>query len=143
MASIFFLLLCISYSYAYYDDETLTSLQTLDHWNTFRIIIPHNDEECFYVNIKQNDTIHVIYQVLKGGDYYITANIKGPSGDVVFTQRDTAIGWYEESRVAIAGVYELCFRNERYFTTKYLYIGVLAAHRLQILESAIKTIQEH
>lgn len=37
----------------------------------------------------------------------------------------------------------MCFKNERYFTTKIVYIGVLAAHADRLLESAVNTIKEN
>ncbi len=40
--------------------------------------------------------------------------------------------------LSFLGTYQICFKNERYFTTKIIYIGVLAAHVDRLLESAAK-----
>lgn len=38
------------------------------------------------------------------------------------------------------GTYQICFKNERYFTSKVLYIAVLATHMDRVLESAAQAI---
>ncbi|CAF4213129.1 unnamed protein product, partial [Adineta steineri] len=58
MVILFLLLILSSYTYAYVDESALATLQTLEHWNTFRIIIPHTADECFYLETKFHDTIH-------------------------------------------------------------------------------------
>lgn len=78
-------------------------LRSLDHWHTFRIFLSHTNDECFFVETKLNDTIHVIYQVVKGFDNYVRANIADPVGKLVFTQVAEPFGWYSEESTNIAG----------------------------------------
>lgn len=77
---------------------------SLDHWNTFRIVLLPTDDECFFLETKLNDTIHVIYQVVKGFDNYVRASIADPVGTVVFTQVAEPFGWYSEERNNIPGI---------------------------------------
>ena len=36
----------------------------------------------------------------------------------------------------------MCFRNEQYFATKYLYIAVLAVHKDRVYEASINSEKE-
>ena len=74
-----------------------------DHWNTFRIILSHTVDECFYVDAKSNDTMHVIYQVLKGGDSLVRVKISDPLGKAVFSQANSPFGWYDEENLKVEG----------------------------------------
>ena len=86
-----------------------SSLQLLlDHWNTFRIILPHTAEECFYLDAKLHDTIHVIYQVLKGGDSNIRAIITDPFGNATFADATSPFGWYDEESAKAPGKSDTC-----------------------------------
>ncbi|UJR30932.1 hypothetical protein I4U23_018444 [Adineta vaga] len=143
MNRLFLLLLFTSYIYAYVDDSALTTLQTLDHWNTFRIILPHTADECFYLEAKLHDTIHVVYQVLKGGDSNVRTIITDPLGNITFSSAMSPFGWYDEESAKVAGIYQLCFKNEQYFTTKTIYIGVLAVHKDLLVEANINTEKEN
>ncbi|CAF3468676.1 unnamed protein product [Rotaria sp. Silwood1] len=63
-----------------------------DHWNTFRIVLSHTLDECFYLETKLDDTIHVIYQVLRGGDSLIRVTVTNSLGRLAYTQANTAFG---------------------------------------------------
>ena len=82
----------------------MNDFASLDHWNTFRIVLSHTNDECFFVETKLNDTIHVIYQVVKGFHNYVRATIADPVGTVVFTQVDEPFGWYSEERNNLPGI---------------------------------------
>ncbi|CAF3656323.1 unnamed protein product [Adineta steineri] len=135
MVILFLLLILSSYTYAYVDESALATLQTLEHWNTFRIIIPHTADECFYLETKFHDTIHVIYQVLRGGDSNIRVVIQDPIGNITFFSPKQSFGWYDVEKSKIPGTYKICFTNEQYFTAKTVYIGVLAAHQDRLHEA--------
>ena len=50
-----------------------------------------------------DDTIHVIYQVLKGGDSHIRVFITDPVGNITFIKADSQFGWYDEERSKVPG----------------------------------------
>jgi hypothetical protein len=50
-----------------------------------------------------NDTVHVIYQVVKGGDFAIRATITDPDKNIVFSQEDAPFGWYDEEHANVSG----------------------------------------
>ncbi|CAF0940901.1 unnamed protein product [Rotaria sp. Silwood1] len=93
-----------------------------NHWNTFRIVLSHTLDECFYLETKLDDTIHVIYQVLRGGDSLIRVTVTNSLGRLAYTQANTAFGWYDEENSKVA--------------------GVLAIHKDRILEASINTANE-
>lgn len=43
---------------------------------------------------------------------------------------------------SILGTYRLCFTNDQYFTSKLIYIGVLAIHSERVSEAKLKTEEE-
>ncbi|CAF0852626.1 unnamed protein product [Adineta ricciae] len=161
MNKIFLLAVFVSSAYAYVEESALTSLQSLDHWNTFRIVISHTTDECFYLEAKLHDTIHVVYQVLKGGDSKIRAIIIDPVHNITYFNPKNEFGWYDEEAAKVAGkeyicrrishmfqpkclqgTYQICFKNEQYFATKYLYIGVLAVHKDRVYEASVNSEKE-
>ena len=126
MNKIFLLLVFVSSAYAYVEESALTNLQTLgknsmtmesislvllsltDHWNTFRIVIPHTTDECFYLEAKLHDTIHVVYQVLKGGDSKIRAIIIDPLNNMTYFNPANEFGWYDEEAAKVEGKEHVC-----------------------------------
>ncbi|CAF1592331.1 unnamed protein product [Rotaria magnacalcarata] len=142
MKTLFVLLILVSATSAYIEESALAALQTVDHWNIFRIIISDNTEECFYVPVKLNDTIHVIYQVLRGGNSVMRAIITDPLNVVIYSQPNHQFGWYNQDYVVIPGVYRMCFKNEEYFAAKTLYLAVLAVHQDFISEASIEVADE-
>lgn len=78
-------------------------LESSDHWNTFRIVLSHTNDECFFLETKLNDTIHVIYQVVKGFDNYVRASIADPVSKLVFIQVAEPFGWYSEESTRVPG----------------------------------------
>ncbi|CAF1500422.1 unnamed protein product, partial [Didymodactylos carnosus] len=98
----------------------------MHHWNTFRFALSSNLDECFYLNVKENDTVHVIYQVLKGGNNKINFRIYDSNLAVVYTQLDSTFGWYDKETVETAGTCRICLNNDQYFKTKTVYLAVLA-----------------
>jgi hypothetical protein len=50
-----------------------------------------------------NDTIHVIYQVLKGGDSTIRIIITDPLNNIVFIRNGSSFGWYDEKHSKVPG----------------------------------------
>ena len=106
----------------------------------------------------------MIYQVLKGGDSNIRAIITNPMGNITFARANSQFGWYDEEGSKVPGnEYYLVFsfityaifylickkaligyvsRNEQYFTTKIIYIGVLAVHSDLLLEANINAAEE-
>ena len=125
----------------------------------------HTSDECFYIETKLNDTIHVIYQVLRGGDFNVDMIINDPLGNTVFTQPNVGFGWYSDQSLKIAGLllffsisnserlnrhvnhflsgtYRACFNNRQYFNAKVIYLGVLAVHEDLLLEAAMSATDE-
>ncbi|CAF4647358.1 unnamed protein product [Rotaria socialis] len=142
MKTLFVLLVLVSSTLAYIEESALAALQTVDHWNIFRIIISDNTEECFYLPVKLNDTIHVIYQVLKGGNSVMRAIITDPLNTIIYSQPNHQFGWYNQDYVVIPGVYRMCFKNEEYFAAKTLYLAVLAVHQDFISEASVDVADE-
>ncbi|CAF2499512.1 unnamed protein product [Rotaria sp. Silwood2] len=122
MKTLLLLLIFISCTYAYVEESALANLQTLDHWNTFRIVLSHTFDECFYLETKLEDTIHAIYQVLRGGDSLIRVTITDPLGRTAYTQANSPFGWYDEEHSKVA--------------------GVLAIHKDRVLEATINAVNE-
>lgn len=75
----------------------------IDHWNTFRIVLSNTLDECFYLETKVNDTVHVIYQVLRGGNSQIRAIFTDPLGEIAYSRAGSAFGWYNYDRLTLGG----------------------------------------
>lgn len=76
---------------------------SLEHWNTFRIVLSNTLDECFYLETKINDTLHVIYQVLRGGNSQIRVIIHDPLGEIAYSRTGSPFGWYNYDRLTLGG----------------------------------------
>ena len=80
--------------------------------------------------------------MLRGGDNNIRLVITDPLDSIAFSRGDSPFGWYNDEHLKVAGTYRMCFKNEQYFTTKLLYIGVLAIHHDLLPEANIYAVDE-
>jgi len=86
----------------------LPTLLTLS--NCFSFFIEPNTEECFYEYAKQNDTIGIMFEVIRGGNRDIDVMAIDPNGKTVNSEKRQTEGRYSFSAQK-TGNYAFCFSN--------------------------------
>lgn len=84
--------------------------------------LPDNARECFYEEIKKNQTATLEYQVVTGGQYDVDVVLEGPKKEILYRQVKTQFDSHQFVAQA-TGVYAACFSNEfSTFSHKLIYM---------------------
>lgn len=84
--------------------------------------LPDNARECFYEEIKKNQTATLEYQVVTGGQYDVDVVLEGPTKEILYRQIKTQFDSHQFTAQA-TGIYAACFSNEfSTFSHKLIYM---------------------
>jgi hypothetical protein len=79
---------------------------------TLTVIVPANDEECFYGEVNNpGATVGFSYAVQSGGSFDIDFKIKAPNGDILYDQPKETQGEFAFAARQV-GEYQFCFSND-------------------------------
>ena len=102
----------------------------------FKVFLEGYNNDCYYLNLKQNDIFHFIINVnintskssnnnplqssynnlkmnflkkiLKGGDLKVTVNIHDPGNNQIYYQQDQTFAWYDNANITLEGLTYFC-----------------------------------
>ena len=77
----------------------------------FILKIDPKAEECFYENVPKDENVHVVFQVLEGGDMDISFSVMDADKNTLISESGRTQGKYD-FKAAKDGYYKICFRND-------------------------------
>jgi len=81
-----------------------------------------NAKECFYEDIKANQTATLEFQVVTGGQYDVDVSLSNPNGEVLYQQVKAQFDSHQFT-ATVSGTYVACFSNEfSTFSHKLVYM---------------------
>jgi len=81
-----------------------------------------NAKECFYEEIKANQSATLEFQVVTGGQYDVDATLTSPKGEVIYQQVKAQFDSHQFT-ATVGGIYVACFSNEfSTFSHKLVYM---------------------
>lgn len=84
--------------------------------------LPDNARECFYEEIKKNQTATLEFQVVTGGQYDVDVSLESPTKEILYRQVKTQFDSHQFTAQA-SGIYAACFSNEfSTFSHKLIYM---------------------
>ncbi|XP_055633026.1 transmembrane emp24 domain-containing protein 7 [Toxorhynchites rutilus septentrionalis] len=84
--------------------------------------LPDNARECFYEEIKKNQTATLEFQVVTGGHYDVDVSLESPTKEILYRQVKTQFDSHQFTAQA-TGIYVVCFSNEfSTFSHKLIYV---------------------
>uniref|UniRef100_T1E2C1 Putative p24-related-1 protein n=1 Tax=Psorophora albipes TaxID=869069 RepID=T1E2C1_9DIPT len=84
--------------------------------------LPDNARECFYEEIKKNQTATLEFQVVTGGQYDVDVSLESPTQEILYRQIKTQFDSHQFTAQA-TGIYAACFSNEfSTFSHKLIYM---------------------
>lgn len=100
--------------------------------------LPDNARECFYEEIKKNQTATLEYQVVTGGQYDVDVTLESPTKEILYRQIKTQFDSHQFTAQA-TGVHAVCFSNEfSTFSHKLVYMDFQVGE-----EQPLPGIDEH
>lgn len=84
--------------------------------------LPDNARECFFEEIKKNQTATLEFQVVTGGQYDVDVQLVSPTQEILYKQVKTQFDSHQFKAEA-TGIYAACFSNEfSTFSHKLIYM---------------------
>ncbi|XP_037068469.1 transmembrane emp24 domain-containing protein 7-like [Pollicipes pollicipes] len=84
--------------------------------------LPDNEKQCFYEDIKAGEKTTVEFQVVTGGNYDVSCQVKAPDDRILYNKVKEQYGDYTFTTDR-AGTYTVCFSNEfSSFSHKIIYL---------------------
>ncbi|EAT36148.1 AAEL011755-PB [Aedes aegypti] len=84
--------------------------------------LPDNARECFFEEIKKNQTATLEFQVVTGGQYDVDVQLVSPTQEILYKQVKTQFDSHQFTAQA-TGIYAACFSNEfSTFSHKLIYM---------------------
>jgi len=81
-----------------------------------------NAKECFYEEIKKDQTATIEFQVVTGGQYDVDVTLRNPKGEILYQQVKAQFDSHQFT-APMSGVYSACFSNEfSTFSHKIVYM---------------------
>ncbi|XP_058468235.1 transmembrane emp24 domain-containing protein 7 [Malaya genurostris] len=97
-----------------------------------------NARECFYEEIKKNQTATLEFQVVTGGQYDVDVSLESPTKEILYRQVKTQFDSHQFT-AQVTGIYAACFSNEfSTFSHKLIYMDFQVGD-----EQALPGIDEH
>ncbi|ENN79102.1 transmembrane emp24 domain-containing protein 3 [Dendroctonus ponderosae] len=86
--------------------------------------LPDNAKQCFYEEIKANNTGSLEFQVITGGQYDVDVVLKDPKGEILYQKQKLQFDTVS-IEAKTTGVHEVCFSNEfSTFSHKIIYLDL-------------------
>lgn len=84
--------------------------------------LPDNARECFFEEIKKNQTATLEFQVVTGGQYDVDVSLESPTKEILYRQIKTQFDSHQFT-AQVTGIYVACFSNEfSTFSHKLIYM---------------------
>ncbi|XP_063707311.1 transmembrane emp24 domain-containing protein 7 isoform X2 [Culicoides brevitarsis] len=100
--------------------------------------LPDNAKECFYQEIKKNQSANLEFQVVTGGQYDVDVTLESPKKEILYRQIKTQFDSHSFT-AEHSGVYVACFSNEfSTFSHKLVYVDFQVGD-----ERALPGIDDH
>ncbi|XP_055525187.1 transmembrane emp24 domain-containing protein 7 isoform X2 [Wyeomyia smithii] len=112
-------------------------LTLLGHWITVYCVeltfeLPDNARECFFEEIKKNQTATLEFQVVTGGQYDVDVSLESPTKEILYRQVKTQFDSHQFVAEA-TGTYVACFSNEfSTFSHKLIYMDFQVGDELPL-----------
>ncbi|KAK3827599.1 MAG: supernatant protein factor, C-terminal domain-containing protein [Benniella sp.] len=93
--------------FVYLAAAVLVALQSVA---AFNVVVPAQEQRCFFEILERGDNLHISYQVGEGGHLDIDFWITDPSGSFVEDANKSASATYNHE-AKVPGKYQYCFSN--------------------------------
>jgi len=104
----------------------------------FTFDLADNAEDCFYEEVRKNQSASLEFQVSAGGQLDVDVSLKDPQNRVIYTQERATFDSYQFVAEA-TGIYAACFSNKfSSFSHKLVYVDFQVGE-----EAALPGIDEH